>query len=115
LAMKPTPHIQFRATWSQLNSIGTEVSNKEAHSEVSWWCPQSNAEDLTCRRLAFSYGSHLALLNIKDMTDSNGFSRRKLAFKVAGSTKAVCDILAIEWITSKVLMMSISIYTNIRD
>ena len=113
LAMKPTPHIQFRATWAQMNFTASELDIKGVHSEVCWWCPQSSSEDLTFRRLAFSHGSHLALLKVMN-TSSNDSSRSKLSFKIACRTKALSDVLAIQWISEKVLFLRRCLYSQMR-
>ena len=101
-SMKPIPQIQYRASWEQLNKTDSSVNIKESYAELSWWIPQSQSENLNNRYLAFSHGSHLFVLSISSIISTTDSMRRKLSYAISAHACASADILAIEWITSKV-------------
>ncbi|KAJ3361453.1 Vacuolar protein sorting-associated protein 8, partial [Kappamyces sp. JEL0680] len=107
LSMKPTPQIQYRATWASLNHSDKEVDSVVGHSICKWWMPTSRREAAATntRLLAFSHGPFLSLLSVTGKRSESDPTRKKLVFQISARTHAgPHDIVGIEWLSSSFLL-----------
>lgn len=99
LSMKPTPQIQYRSSWIQLNSAEPGVESKVQYAQAKWWTPKSSKQGSNAI-LAFSHGSHLLLMKVS-AKEPDG-ANKKMKFQIFARANTGNPITAIEWLNSKV-------------
>ncbi|KAL2915668.1 hypothetical protein HK105_204853 [Polyrhizophydium stewartii] len=108
MSMKPVPQIHFRVAWDLGDPDATGLSRRPVDIAcLHWWSPILHKDGSSAGqpRLAYSSRNSLSLLTLAWSATDTDKSKRKIEFRVNGSTKLPENIVSLRWLNESTLAL----------